>query len=1625
MIDLSGVFKGDVESNNFNVVPLILLSKSNAEDIWISTTPLNVSALSVKPLLLNFPTIRESIDFETRKYKISSLRLQLSNYEFEGERLSDLHDFNSREVGVFFGTQSASSIIHFLPVYNGKVKSVKVGKKHLDLNVEDKSQELLHKDLPSISLEDGLQIPEESRNKPIPMVYGHVEKSPLVFNDYYTTLVADSKDVNEFVRESTVFGIDRYPLHVLSNGHLLSVADIRDNDSVQYEIKSNKIEFKNLDLPTIDNEGTVIQSDETVFECLDSTKNYKITLSNTLEDATEMTSDFDPLGQIRGVSDGSYDDNEIDWTSVRTRDYNIDGPIQSITPYTNVILLYDSDDGNLAIDFRVANIVVYTHNNMPFTVTREDLLLKLGLDFIPRHDFKNIGITYNDNGSVDDEGKPIHLIGLAINGTNLSEILPHNYVGDPTHGYVIHTNSSSTDSLDGDSITGVSKESGYGDYSDLFELILAQNTTFEKIYHLFNFQTTAWSNDSPDNWDIIGINPDADIQVAMDSSFDGLVTTSTLHLTGNLSEIDLLRRVHATKILNDKFYANVKGRSDFDHLTGTIDGTYTEYEPRTNRSGRDDDEETTSIVTHLNQDTIDSFTSMNYRDDQWSEISIDYDTPAPDQDYSMKSILAPGNSGKRIYVPFEDGVSFLFDSLVSIRVWIKSDRDTIRSYKNYFSLFDNNQVGGASMGAYGLRKPKYVFDPGTNADHRHKWYPDFYEYVFYPEDFEIKEHSGVEPTGIISGVELTYGPGDVPTYYTSKVVATYIGEGEEQEIVLGCTDNGEQEWSPFPGTQALNYNPDATFQNPDYQDCEYASELYQPNIETTAYLQDGDVFVDYFSQDQAIPLFGFIDPISPSIEEFDFDSTILHSGPDTNPNYRPQLWIDFKGSTDYQGNPILYTALEVIEGYGIGHTTLEFVDGTSNDIGLAIRDATNFVFLVDTYVGDAYDDPTIRLGLYLDLHPVIMQLPSGIDITQPISPRFKITYTTTAGDSSEFYFTLNIGGYSHPGCNDQTANNYNPEATENDGTCTYDIYGCTDPDANNYVEEATIDDGSCEYDPPPVYGYCTLLDGSITENITEDECLLTQGAEWTEGEYEEPEEEEEPIVPSDDQDDIPIVTQTDALITNPADIIHHIIKEEIQTSGSVNTVLAKEARDYHKFRFFNDGFDVNNQWHNWKFGFTISEKINSKDLLEDLAKSTKLFPRFMSNGQFGFNVIKDIYSVQQTGPNNDIKASINKGDILKYSIKKTSKDKVYTRIKIKYRKDYTKNDYNKSTDWITIEDKMAEVSDFSQANYYQMYGMDQQTSTIDNNDNVVWSGGRELEFESDYIRDEDTAKALGHFLLGWNCNAHNIVNITLPISYMHLEVGDTICFDELIDSKIDTEDYSRNYVIKGLGTPQGLATEQYYVRRNGQVIYPIFFITKTVKKAKNVQIEGIQMHDWTLSLENIVGQAQRRNRAGRGDFDFNISNTNHTYSGTGTLSNNIGKLEKTVFTFDQMVGDDIYTFDFKGKDIDFSIVEEGDGFLKVVFNSVNGPYPYNVNVVMNNENTGEKVSKRIKLYHNGDVNSDKKIDRFDVKMLKEMINNKISYKKDQMFLADINEDGVVNSKDLVELLEMQDVSKLK
>lgn len=72
------------------------------------------------------------------------------------------------------------------------------------------------------------------------------------------------------------------------------------------------------------------------------------------------------------------------------------------------------------------------------------------------------------------------------------------------------------------------------------------------------------------------------------------------------------------------------------------------------------------------------------------------------------------------------------------------------------------------------------------------------------------------------------------------------------------------------------------------------------------------------------------------------------------------------------------------------------------------------------------------------------------------------------------------------GCTDNTALNYNSQATLDDESCEY-IYGCTENDAYNYNAEATTDDGSCVY-----YGCIDPTAGNYDETANTDDgtCLI-------------------------------------------------------------------------------------------------------------------------------------------------------------------------------------------------------------------------------------------------------------------------------------------------------------------------------------------------------------------------------------------------------------------------------------------------------------------------------------------------------------------------------------------------------
>ena len=173
MIELPPEFEADIQGQNLNLYPIVDIT-----DIAnISTKDVTLSDIHYKPLLLNIPSIKESIDFENRNYKISNVTLEISNFEYEGERFSD-YAGNLINTSVVLSWVSQSESI--LEVYNGLVRRYSHNDETVTLQLEDSTQKDLHVDVPTTSAGDGLEILDRYKNKPVPMVYGHVDKSPTI-----------------------------------------------------------------------------------------------------------------------------------------------------------------------------------------------------------------------------------------------------------------------------------------------------------------------------------------------------------------------------------------------------------------------------------------------------------------------------------------------------------------------------------------------------------------------------------------------------------------------------------------------------------------------------------------------------------------------------------------------------------------------------------------------------------------------------------------------------------------------------------------------------------------------------------------------------------------------------------------------------------------------------------------------------------------------------------------------------------------------------------------------------------------------------------------------------------------------------------------------------------------------------------------------------------------------------------------------------------------------------------------------------------------------------------------------------------------------------------------------------
>lgn len=205
-------------------------------------------------------------------------------------------------------------------------------------------------------------------------------------------------------------------------------------------------------------------------------------------------------------------------------------------------------------------------------------------------------------------------------------------------------------------------------------------------------------------------------------------------------------------------------------------------------------------------------------------------------------------------------------------------------------------------------------------------------------------------------------------------------------------------------------------------------------------------------------------------------------------------------------------------------------------------------------------------------------------------------------------------------------------------------------------------------------------------------------------------------------------------LTNPVDIIRDIVVNEMGYEDFDNESYVA-ARSLHA---------------NWKMAFSITESITTKELIEDIAKSTMLSPYFGNDGKFRFNVKKPTYNSTDEGASTIIKAN----EVISYSFTHNIAEDFYTDVDVKYKFNYSSEEFSRST----LKDDGYKSPTLEQVWAY--YGKERT-------DNI-------LTVESKYIQDKSTAINLAKYLTD-NYVLRNKLNckIRLPLKYLNLEVGST------------------------------------------------------------------------------------------------------------------------------------------------------------------------------------------------------------------------------------------------------------
>ena len=265
-------FLNDIKSKNLSNFILVTIG----DDIRISTQNITFDDEYYEPLLLNVPSISESLDIEQRKYRISSVSLNISDYEHNGDRFSNnLNNIMSNEVNIYYSSQTCEVLSDCYLAGTFIIRSFSQDENKVILNCEDLTQEKLHQDFPLEYMPDTDDIITKYRAKPKPMVFGYVDKSPCVIGNLENEqiIITDYNPDENFgyVSDNVYLGNFNYqtsPLYIYYNESYVNIAQhksttislntVGDANFIKDEMNGYLILDTNLDNDTVNNNLRII-----------------------------------------------------------------------------------------------------------------------------------------------------------------------------------------------------------------------------------------------------------------------------------------------------------------------------------------------------------------------------------------------------------------------------------------------------------------------------------------------------------------------------------------------------------------------------------------------------------------------------------------------------------------------------------------------------------------------------------------------------------------------------------------------------------------------------------------------------------------------------------------------------------------------------------------------------------------------------------------------------------------------------------------------------------------------------------------------------------------------------------------------------------------------------------------------------------------------------------------------------------------------------------------------------------------------------------------------------------------------------------------------------------------------